>query len=113
VTAAAPFRAGRWHLVRVVGESMLPTLRPGDVLLVRVGAEPRPGDVVVADLPGGRGAGVKRAARRDREGWWLERDSVTTGSDSWLFGAVADEDVRGVVRARLWPRPGRLARAPR
>lgn len=92
---------------------MLPTLRPGDVLLVRGGADPRPGDVVVADLPGGRGPGVKRAARREPEGWWLERDSVTTGSDSWLFGAVADEDVRGVVRARLWPRPGPVSPPPR
>ena len=86
---------------------MLPTLHPGDLLLVRAGAEPRPGALVVADLPGGRGPGVKRAARREPEGWWLERDSPSVGTDSWLFGAVGDDAVTGVVRARLWPRPGR------
>lgn len=97
----------------MVGESMLPTLHPGDVLLVRAGARPEPGDLVVAELPGGRGVGVKRAARREPEGWWLERDSSTTGTDSWLFGAVADDAVRGVVRLRLWPRPGRALRGRR
>ncbi len=116
MTARSPFhdgresRRGRWRLVRVVGESMRPTLVPGDVLLVRAGARPRPGDLVVADLPGGRGEGVKRAVRQEPGGWWLERDSASTGTDSWLFGAVGDDDVRGVVRVRLWPRPGRPRR---
>ncbi|WP_380168841.1 S24/S26 family peptidase [Jannaschia sp. R86511] len=113
MTTASRFQDGRWRLVRVVGDSMRPTLRPGDVLLVRSGADPAPGDVVVARLPDGRGPGVKRAVRREPEGWWLERDSVSAGTDSWTFGAVADEAVLGVVRARLWPRPGRLPGPPR
>ena len=89
---------------------MRPTLAPGDVLLVRVGAPPSPGDLVVARLPGGRGEGVKRAVRREDGGWWLERDSTVVGTDSWSFGAVADTDVVGVVRWRLRPRPGRPGR---
>lgn len=92
---------------------MRPTLDPGDLLLVRSGAAPVPGDLVVADLPGGRGAGVKRAVRREPDGWWLERDSPVTGTDSWLFGAVPDADLLGVVRARVWPRPGRVPSDPR
>lgn len=92
---------------------MLPTLRDGDLLLLRRGRTPVPGDVVVADLPGGRGPGVKRAVALGPDGWWLERDSPATGTDSWLFGAVPATDVHGVVRARLWPRPGRLPRPPR
>lgn len=99
-----------WRVVRVAGESMAPTLRPGDLLLLHRGATPVAGDLVVADLPGGRGPGVKRAVRLEPEGWWLERDSPAAGADSWLFGAVAVPDVHGVVRARLWPRPGRLGR---
>ena len=79
----------RWRVVRVAGESMAPTLRPGDLLLLHRGAPPVAGDLVVADLPGGRGLGVKRAVRLEPEGWWLERDNPAAGADSWLFGAVA------------------------
>ena len=92
---------------------MQPTLQPGDLLTVLWGGAVRVGDLVVADLPGGRGTGVKRATRREPGGWWLERDSTEAGSDSWLFGAVPDADVRAVVLARLWPRPRALRRPPR
>ncbi|WP_336923270.1 S24/S26 family peptidase [Aquipuribacter sp. SD81] len=105
-------RPRRWLLVRVRGVSMEPTLGDGDLVLARAGASPRVGDVVVADLPGGRGTGVKRAVHREDGGWWLERDSTGAGSDSWLFGAVADDAVLAVVRLRLLPRPGRLRPRP-
>ncbi|MCZ2811717.1 hypothetical protein O2W15_09735 [Modestobacter sp. VKM Ac-2979] len=51
--------------------------------------------------------GVKRAVRRQVDGWWLERDNRVVGTDPWSFGEVADVDVSGVVRLRLWPQPGR------
>ena len=38
----------RWQLVLVQGPSMVPTLRSGDALLVRLGAKVRSGDIVVA-----------------------------------------------------------------
>jgi hypothetical protein len=95
--------------VVVEGRSMLPTLRPGDRLLVGYDHPVRDGDVVVVRLPDGAGLGVKRALRHDDDGWWVERDNPAEGADSWLWGsAVADADVLGVVRWRLWPRPGRL-----
>lgn len=87
---------------------MLPTLRDGDALLVRWGAAPRPGRLAVVRLPGERPAAVKRLARRDAEGWWLERDNPSEGVDSWQVGAVGDGAVLGVVAGRCWPRPGRL-----
>lgn len=89
---------------------MEPTLRDGDLLVVRVPHrdEDLTGRVVVARLPGGRPAGVKRATARQDGGWWLERDSPTQGVDSWTFGAVPTEDVTGVVVARVWPRPCRF-----
>jgi phage repressor protein C with HTH and peptisase S24 domain len=81
---------------------MVPTLRDGDVLLVRRGAPVRAGALVVVELPG-RGVAVKRATRRVPEGWWVERDNPSAGTDSWLVGAIPEADVRSVVVARIWP----------
>ena len=91
-----------WGVALVRGRSMEPTLYDGDRLVVRHGATPRPGDVVVVRLPQ-RGLAVKRATMRQPDGWWVERDNPAEGVDSWLVGAVPEHDVVAVVRARLWP----------
>ncbi|GAB3021018.1 hypothetical protein GCM10011376_22430 [Nocardioides flavus (ex Wang et al. 2016)] len=88
---------------------MLPTLREGDVLLVRYGAPVRAGDLVVARFVDGTVA-VKRAVepRRTRSGspgWWLLSDNPGEGVDSRHRGAVAEDDVLAVVRLRVWPTP--------
>ncbi|MGN6302938.1 MAG: S24 family peptidase [Angustibacter sp.] len=109
--------SGRWGLAVVRGRSMLPTLRDGDRLLVRWGAVPRPGRLVVVRLPdaddGPRPVSVKRAVRREDGGWWVERDSATEGVDSWQVGAIPEPDVLGVVLVRWWPRPARAFPDPR
>jgi len=92
-------------VVRVSGRSMLPTLRDGDLLVVRAGARPRTGVVAVVRLPGGRPLSVKRLARRTPAGWWVERDNPAEGVDSWVVGEVPDDDVLAVGLLRLWPRP--------
>lgn len=91
---------------------MLPTLRPGDLLLVRYAVPVRPGDLVVARFPDGTLA-VKRAVERrtSRTGspaWWLLSDNPDRGVDSRHRGPVAAEQVRAVAVWRVWPRPGRL-----
>jgi hypothetical protein len=88
---------------------MLPTLREGDLLLVRYGARPRPGDLVVARFADGT-LTVKRAAEERRTssggtGWWLVSDNPGEGVDSRHRGPVAEERVLAVVRLRLWPSP--------
>ncbi|MGI5273741.1 S24 family peptidase [Nonomuraea sp. CA-218870] len=96
--------------VRVEGDSMRPALLPGDWLLVRRRARIRPGDVVVARLPGNQERLiVKRAAWREAGGWWLESDNQRAAGrrDSWDFGPVTD--VVGRVVLRYWP-PRRRAR---
>ncbi len=112
---SSPLKVARiplgWAVVR--GDSMRPTLAPGDRLLVRYGAATRPGDVVVARLADGTLA-VKRAEGRaaSRTGgaaWWLLGDNPA-GVDSRHRGPVADEDVLGVALARVWPRPRPLRR---
>ncbi len=88
--------------VVVRGRSMEPTLRDGDHLLVRWGARPRPGRLVVVRWPG-RPLSVKRAALLAPDGWWVERDNPADGVDSWQLGPVAPSDVVAVVVLRLWP----------
>ena len=102
-----------WGLAVVRGRSMQPTLYDGDVLLVRHGAAPRAGALVVVRLPDGVVA-VNRATTRRDGGWWVERDNPSEGVDSRHRGPVADADVRAVVLARVWPSPrlGRHLRHP-
>jgi phage repressor protein C with HTH and peptisase S24 domain len=83
---------------------MLPTLRPGDRLLVSYRRRPAFGKLVVARFADGTVA-VKRAAERRDDGWWLASDNPDEGVDSRHRGTVADDDVLAVVVARLWPRP--------
>jgi phage repressor protein C with HTH and peptisase S24 domain len=95
---------------------MTPALEPGDRLLVRYDVTPRTGDVVVAEFPGGAVV-VKRASRAvvhvsGSGGWFLTSDNRSAPGvvDSHERGPVPVEAVLGVVRARVWPRPGRVRR---
>ncbi|HEY2099791.1 MAG TPA: S26 family signal peptidase [Pseudonocardia sp.] len=102
----------RWRRVAVRGPSMSPALTDGDVVLVTLGARPRPGDVVLVRWPARPGQlSVKRAGRPDGGGpyWRVRGDNPFGSTDSRELGTAA---VLGVVRFRLWPRPGRLARKP-
>ncbi|HEX6473403.1 MAG TPA: S24 family peptidase [Streptosporangiaceae bacterium] len=92
---------------------MLPALRPGDRLVVRLGTQVRAGDIVVAWHPDVSEPIVKRAFRRTPEGWWLESDNQRAPGrrDSWDFGAVPDTGIAGRVVGRYWP-PSRLSLSP-
>jgi phage repressor protein C with HTH and peptisase S24 domain len=81
---------------------MQPTLYEGDRLLVRHGAKPRVGQLLVVRLPDGVVA-VKRAVRREPDGWWVERDNPREGLDSWAAGEIPDERVVAIVVCRVWP----------
>nr|WP_301539708.1 S24/S26 family peptidase [Nocardioides sp. zg-DK7169] len=105
-------RVPRVGIAHVRGASMLPTLAPGDVLLVDHRGRPRPGRVVVARFADGTLA-VKRATERRQTrtagpGWWLLSDNPAEGVDSRHRGPVPDQDVVAVVLGRLWPRPTSL-----
>ena len=95
----------------VRGRSMEPTYVEGDRLLVVYGVRPVPGRSHVIRLPDGpdgpRPVAVKRLTRRERDGWWAERDNPVEGVDSWLVGAIPDQDVLARVLLRL---PGRRPR---
>jgi len=91
--------------VVVQGESMTPSLLPGDCLLVRVGSPVRAGDVVVARHPSIDGLLlVKRAVRREAAGWWLASDNADAGlDDSRAFGVLPDAALLGRVWFRYYP----------
>lgn len=99
----------RWRRVRVRGPSMSPVLRDGEVVLVRFGGDVRAGDVVLVRWPARPGQlSVKRATRPSDAGWRVLGDNPDGSTDSRTLGPA---QVIGVVRCRLWPRPGRLRTA--
>jgi nickel-type superoxide dismutase maturation protease len=94
----------RFGAVRIAGPSMVPTVRPGDLCLVRWGGRVGPGKLVVARHPERPELLiVKRVLRRDDRGWWLSSDNPLAGGDSETFGAVPDRLVLGRVLLRYWP----------
>lgn len=96
----------RWRRVAVRGPSMSPALHDGDVVLVRFEAQAKAGDVVLvrwAARP--EQLSVKRAVRAVDDGWWVHGDNPFGSTDS---GRLGPAQVVGVVRLRLWPRPGRI-----
>jgi peptidase S24-like protein len=99
----------RIGLAKVRGESMRPTLGPGDLLLVRYGGRVRPGALVLARFAEGTFAvkrvGERRTTSSGHPGWWLVSDDPAVGVDSRHRGPVPEEDVLAVVVARVWPRP--------
>jgi nickel-type superoxide dismutase maturation protease len=98
--------ARRLGLAEVYNPSMLPTLRPGDHLLLAYGARVRPGDVVVLRHPFQHDLLiVKRAVERRGGGWWVVGDNPRVTNDSREFGVVPDGLV--VARAVLRLRPPR------
>ena len=96
-------------LTRVVGRSMEPTLRDGDLLLVLWGARPRTGGLALVRLPDddaglARPVAVKRVTGRDPDDaarWWVERDNPREGVDSWSVGSLAEDAMLARVLLRL------------
>ena len=115
-----PRLAGRFTRYAIAGESMLPTLHPGDWVIVDRHAwahgKPREGEIALARDP--RDAGrtlVKRIRVREPGGdLWLLGDNARRSTDSRTLGAFPPEALLGRVRWRYWPPPlGEPAPGPR
>lgn len=105
-----PFR------VLVEGESMAPTLRPGDQLLCVRARRIRRGDLVVVRPPSRGFEMVKRvAAVPGEEGlgpgeYLVVGDNSEASTDGRSFGPVRREEITGVVLLRYLPEPRLLRR---
>jgi nickel-type superoxide dismutase maturation protease len=101
----------RWRFLRcsVEGESMLPSLVPGDWLIADRGAyrdyRPQAGHVVLARDPRDpERLLVKRIDHIDLHGGvWLAGDNAAASTDSRVFGAAPLGAIVGRVRWRYWP----------
>jgi len=95
--------------VGVDGRSMLPTLAPGDQLLIESRTfqrrRPRVGDiVVVADPRRPARELVKRVVGVDADGRVEVRgDAPSMSTDSRTFGPIPASRIRWRVRLRYWP----------
>jgi len=93
-------------LVTVRGPSMVPSLRPGDLVLAtrtRAGSPVRRGAVVLVAWAGKPGVlAVKRVVRPAGTGYWVEGDNPYASDDSRSYGAAT---VLAVVLGRCWPWP--------
>lgn len=104
-----------FDVVEVRGRSMVPTLLPGDRLLVARTAAPRAGQIVLAPDPrDARRELIKRVARIEADGVELRGDDPTASTDARTFGRVPVGSIRWRAVLRYWP-PRRLAsfRVPR
>ena len=109
-------------LMRVQGESMAPTLRSGQLVIVSEQPsrlrEPRRGDIVAARPAVLHGAAlVKRLValphdcvdidgrqwRLGEDEYLLLGDAPDESLDSRRFGPVSRHELMGPVRARVWP----------
>lgn len=80
---------------RVVGESMLPALVPGSLVVARRNKVPVQGDIVIARATGREV--VKRVTSVTADGVFLIGDNLSKSTDSRQYGKVKKSDILGVV----------------
>jgi nickel-type superoxide dismutase maturation protease len=89
------------RLIRVIGPSMEPALRNGEVWVASRGRV-RPGSLVVLCEPGRPALlAVKRAIAQHEDGWWVSGDNPASSRDSRHYGPVAPKDIVAVLRFRV------------
>ena len=101
----AAFIGGLREIFRIEGDSMHPTLKEGDLVLINPHAARAIGDIVVARHPFKKSINIiKRIAEiLPGERYILLSDNLDESSDSRNFGAVAAKDILGKAEAKIKP----------
>ena len=94
----------RYRMAVVSGLSMIPTLAPGERLLVRLDGPIVLGDIVVFNRE--QQFDIKRILRIEADGIFVQGDNDVVSTDSRTYGLIPHENVIGVATYRLWPKPG-------
>jgi nickel-type superoxide dismutase maturation protease len=99
------FAAGLRDIFRIEGDSMSPTLKEGDLVLINPQAELAVGDIVVAQHPFKKSVKIiKRIAEvLPGERYVLLSDNLEESADSRQFGAIPAKDIIGKAEARIKP----------
>ena len=113
MTETLAWLAGRRQRVRIVGDSMLPTLSDGQFVLVDPNRRPEVGALAVANHPDRPDLlVVKRVASwTDDARAELASDNPVAGTDSRVWGPLPASDIVGTVTVLL-DRPSTPLEAP-
>lgn len=97
------FFLGRRRGFLVEGDSMSPTLKNGDAVLINSPANLQVGDIVLAKHPFKQSVKMlKRISEIDDSGnYLLIGDNPAESADSRSFGAIPAKDILGVAVCRL------------
>lgn len=93
-----------WREIFIIkGDSMLPTLKQGDLVFINPSAKPKIGDIVLFRHPFKQSVkAVKRLAQITADGrYFLVGDNALESADSRSFGAIRAKDVLGVAVCRF------------
>ena len=91
-------RKPRIVLRRVVGESMLPTLKPGELLIGVKTKRVSPGDIVIVNHNGLDK--VKRVKEVTKDSIYILGDNPRQSSDSRYFGYIS---INKILARVIWP----------
>jgi nickel-type superoxide dismutase maturation protease len=93
----------RVYGMRVEGDSMIPSLRSGDKVLIDPKASVKPGDIVLARHPFKSSVRIlKRVTSIEPDGrFYLSGDNPDDSTDSRTFGTISKLDILGKAVARL------------
>ena len=94
---------GRRVGFEVSGDSMLPTFKTGDCVLIDPTAEVAVGDIVLANHPYKKSVRmIKRITSIDSDtNYLLAGDNKADSTDSQAFGKIPAKDILGKVVARM------------